>query len=93
MKSKKRKIVSKLSILYKPHTRRKTKENLWEIWFHLYDTNAKNIISNPLGHTFEIDPQHKSIEINKEYCYFSNKDFEKIMKHLKRCIDFYFKKK
>ena len=88
----KKKIYSKLSILYKPHTRKKTKDRIEQIWFSLF--NPQKISKDePLGHTFEIEPYHRSIFIDGKFHYFSKTGFKKIMKDLKRCVDFYFKQK
>ena len=91
----KRKIKSRLSLLYDKKKRKyprykRQKRNLEDIWFHLYDSKVKSD-RQPLGHTFEMSVKHKSIEINEQYCYFSEKDFNKVMKHLKKFVDFYFK--
>ena len=89
-------IKSKISLLFLRKKRKypkykRQKRKIEDMSFILYDDIAKKSIS-PLGFTFDISIKHRSIFINEKYRYFKEDDFHKIMKHLKRLVDFYFKK-
>jgi len=80
-KLKKEKMKSNLSV-YKFYNKIKDKS------FILYYKDAIDL-NNPLGYAFSISPKDKMIYINGRYRYHTEKQFNKIMKELKRLVEFY----